>query len=273
MFEAKAGKVMAVGDELTLNEKQQLGLHILKQFADICDRHGLKYYLAYGTLLGAVRHKGFIPWDDDVDVWMLRDDYEKLRSVTLPDGLWLCTPESFDSVWLFSKLMDTSTVFVEKGVKTPQSAGMFIDIFPLDFIAKDGNKEVEKMMRICQLYKFGYALSFDDESSAKGLRRLIGKAYGLLGRLLPKEWYIKQVNRQNSTVSADQLVCYGFLDMFDSVSFISESDLDDDCFMAFEDERFRVPFCADRVLRSIYGSDWRVPLQTSNSNHGRVYWR
>ena len=64
--------------EIAFREVQALGLEILKYFAKMCDENGFVYYITYGTLIGAVRHKGFIPWDDDIDVWMSRKDYDKL---------------------------------------------------------------------------------------------------------------------------------------------------------------------------------------------------
>lgn len=63
--------------QMTLEELKTAELDILTDVAEFCDKNGLKYFLAYGTLIGAVRHKGFIPWDDDIDIWMPRDDYNK----------------------------------------------------------------------------------------------------------------------------------------------------------------------------------------------------
>lgn len=69
--------------EILLEEQKQLALAILKSIADFCDKRGLRYYLAYGTMLGAVRHNGFIPWDDDIDIMMPRDDYNQFWPITM----------------------------------------------------------------------------------------------------------------------------------------------------------------------------------------------
>lgn len=70
------------GQEISLQEIQKLEVQVLSKFIDYCKAHDLKYYIAYGSLIGAIRHKGFIPWDDDIDVIMPRDDYEKLLGMT-----------------------------------------------------------------------------------------------------------------------------------------------------------------------------------------------
>ena len=71
-------KKQCLGQELKTEDIQKISYEILKEFKTFCEMHQLRYFMAYGTLLGAVRHEGFIPWDDDIDVFMPRPDYEKL---------------------------------------------------------------------------------------------------------------------------------------------------------------------------------------------------
>lgn len=110
---------------------------MLKEFIEICEKLGLRYYALYGTLLGAVRHQGFIPWDDDIDVGMMREDYEvfvREGQKYLSEHLFLQTYES-DPEYIsgYAKIRDNNTTFIETSVKSRKmNHGIFIDIFPLD---------------------------------------------------------------------------------------------------------------------------------------------
>ena len=119
-----------------MNELQKCQLEILKEFIRICKDNNLQYYLVGGTCLGAVRHKGFIPWDDDIDVAMPRDDYDKF--ITLQDQMkkpyFIQTYKSDKNyIYNFAKVRDSSTTFVENFFACSQmNHGVWIDVFPLD---------------------------------------------------------------------------------------------------------------------------------------------
>lgn len=120
-----------------MNELQHVQLSILQEMDRVCRKNGIKYFLFSGTLLGAVRHKGFIPWDDDIDVVLLRDEYE--RFVSLP-------PEEFGPNFfrqtngsdpeyhnIYAKLRRSDTTYVESYMDDKRiNHGVFIDVFPLD---------------------------------------------------------------------------------------------------------------------------------------------
>ena len=136
-----------------MDEKvKQLLLKLLDKFVEVCAQNHLQYYLAGGSVIGAVRHKGFIPWDDDIDVHMPRPDYEKLQ--LLPDSVWgedmrLATwRKTQNYTYDFLKLELLNTTVIER-LHPNYVGGIFLDIFPLDFISDDKAEVLtfEKKMR------------------------------------------------------------------------------------------------------------------------------
>ena len=128
--------------ENELEQLKKIELEMLKAFINVCEQLDLKYYIVGGTLLGAVRHKGFIPWDDDIDVGMPRKDYEifiENAQSFLPSKYFIQTHIT-DPEWMmhFCKIRNSETTFIESSVsKLHINHGVFIDIFPLDFYNKE----------------------------------------------------------------------------------------------------------------------------------------
>ena len=126
-------------DKNTLDKLRKIELEILDYIVDICNENGIRYYLAYGTLLGAVRHSGFIPWDDDVDICLLRKDYERLCCI-LRTNCSESTEYYFQEPYIdedfkypFAKVRKRGTVFLETQISNrAKEQGIFVDIFPLD---------------------------------------------------------------------------------------------------------------------------------------------
>lgn len=133
--------------EINTVELKRIELDILKYIKTQCEKYNLRYYLAYGTLLGAVRHKGFIPWDDDIDIHMPREDYDKLIELEYnnPDSKYkLLSPKyNKDYYYSFAKMVDNETILEETGLKQIKELGVYVDIFPLDYIKKKGALKVK----------------------------------------------------------------------------------------------------------------------------------
>lgn len=130
-------------DQATLRKAQLAQLEMAKKVKEICDANGIQYFLDSGTLLGAVRHQGFIPWDDDLDIGMLRKDYDKFISIAqeaLGDQYFLQTWDTDDHYWgTYAKIRKIGTVYREeasKGLLTHNE--LFIDIFPFDYFPQGG---------------------------------------------------------------------------------------------------------------------------------------
>ena len=124
-------------EEVNLKELQQVELDILKEFIRVCNELNVKYFLDSGTLLGCIRHGGFIPWDDDIDVSMPREDYEiflKEGQKLLKNKYFLQTYKTDPEYTMgFAKIRNSETTFIESSVKNLKiNHGVYIDIFPLD---------------------------------------------------------------------------------------------------------------------------------------------
>lgn len=128
-----------------LRNIQLTQLEIMKEIDRLCNKHDITYFLCAGTALGAIRHKGFIPWDDDLDIMCPRKDYKKLIEVMrkeLSKDYWLQCYATDEHYWQpFAKVRKLGTVYKEKGMEQIEDAkcGIWVDIFPLDYAEKKGS--------------------------------------------------------------------------------------------------------------------------------------
>lgn len=125
--------------QMTEEERSSLQAHLRKMYQEVekvCNRHGLNIMVAYGSALGATRHQGFIPWDDDMDLFMPRADYDKLVNKyanELPDSYKIFAPNSKNGpIYRFGKIVDTKTRFLTPCSHDDESHGIFLDIFILE---------------------------------------------------------------------------------------------------------------------------------------------
>ncbi len=133
-------------------------LNALSAFHEYCEKHSLTYYLSDGTLLGAVRHKGFIPWDDDVDVSMIDAEYDKLIEHAKADPFLdrerryrFMLPADLPNFYPFLKVVDTHTRVYEKDISRVYGIGIWLDVFRLSHCDADFSKTIEKFYRIQKL--------------------------------------------------------------------------------------------------------------------------
>lgn len=151
-----------------IKQIQSILLDMFKWFQSVCQEHNLRYYVIGGTMLGAVRHKGVIPWDDDIDVGMPREDYNRFIALGshLRESRYVIEApreDNKDYQYLYAKVYDTTTTLVEN-VRYPAKRGLYIDVFPLDGVGntkeraeKNGKRIINlinlEMMIICAIRK------------------------------------------------------------------------------------------------------------------------
>ncbi len=166
--------------QLSLQEIKDTELNILMEFKKICDENNLQFYLCGGTLLGAVRHKGFIPWDDDIDICMTRPEYNRLallaRSEKLnkPDWLEIVCYENGTSRFPFIKVLDKRTVVRNEYFKESENDNLWIDLLPVDGIPdsiEESEKLFEKMFRYRKLVQMKYVRPTEGKSLWKRLAK------------------------------------------------------------------------------------------------------
>ncbi len=136
-----------------LEDVQALQLSIVDKVDEFCRIAGIRYFLAYGTLIGAVRHQGFIPWDDDIDLWMLRGDYDRFETEfpawAKDHGLYLNSPSTTPGYnRVFNKVCDNRTLGVEESYRNDFEEGCWVDVFPVDAVPEGSLARWLKIMNI-----------------------------------------------------------------------------------------------------------------------------
>jgi lipopolysaccharide cholinephosphotransferase len=119
-----------------IRELRQLQLAIMDDIHQFCEQNGIRYSLAGGTLIGAFRHQGYIPWDDDIDIYLMRSDYERfLKEYKDKNGRFqlLCPEQTEHYFYTFAKVIDTQTVMIEDETEGYE-IGVYVDVFPLDYV-------------------------------------------------------------------------------------------------------------------------------------------
>lgn len=248
-------------DEM-LPQVKQVELEILSVFDEFCRKNDLKYSLAYGTLLGAVRHKGFIPWDDDIDVWMPRDDYEKfieLWQVSCVDGYLIQNIHiEPDFTQNYTKIRKDNTTFLQPFEENYKyHKGIFIDIFPLDRISD--NKIGVNIQRIFAVLSMLFARKYSPNNE-KGIKKIISKV--LLG-VVPKKQYngFQKIFEKGliniGKKSNRELVCF---DTFqDSYIYFPSDMMNEFVELEFEGKMFYAISQWDDVLKNQYGDYMQFP--------------
>lgn len=269
---------------MTTKEIQQVSLNLLILFDKICRENNLKYWLAYGTLLGCIRHKGFIPWDDDIDVMMPREDYERFCSLELwnsnndKQNIAIVTPKNTKDYYRFyAKMIDSRTTVKQSLIKEYSNAGLGIDIFPVDGLGNDKQKAIKTVKRIQKLrvwinnaFYIDKKKVYKDENNP--VKKTIKWASATAKWKTPILYRIGK--RMVSHVSYDNSAYVGGLN--GGLSGITPKVmLKELIYGDFEGHQFLIPAAYDAYLTQIYGNYMELPPIESRQTHQyeRAFWK
>lgn len=253
--------------ELDLEEKKRIAFDILCRIDDVCRRNSIPYYLAYGSLIGAVRHQGFIPWDDDIDIWVNYRDYKRFGEIIERETDYEVLNFEHDSAFplMFTKISDRDTRVERINKKNGDfRRGIAVDVFPLIYCPdKSGLKWPAVMINIIK------ALARNESGALHNPFQKLGCGVLNLIGLDKVFWQKKVYETFDGVPKTDYLYMpfseYKLKDVHLAAQFASTVEL------PFNDRLFLAPAGYDEILRDIYGDYMELPPEEKRiSKHGTI---
>lgn len=260
-----------------MTELQEKLLEMLKWFTEYLDANNFTYYAGYGTVLGALRHQGFIPWDDDIDILLPRSEYnrlidefvnnEKFKLESLKDG-------NRDFLYTYAKLYDTKTTLIERQ-KNNIKRGIYIDVFPLDGVPDFGVEKKSKYAKF--VYKYNHLL-MTRMCAIRKQRKWYKNAAIFLSRAIPN--FI--INDKKLASKIDVIASkYSFetceyvtnyTSTYEYRDIVKKETFGNPSVFLFEGIRLKCPEKAEEYLVHLYG-DWQKlpPIEKRGIQHDYVY--
>ena len=261
-----------------VREIQQMELGIMEYIHEVCNKIGVKYFLAYGSLIGAVRHQGFIPWDDDMDICMLRDDYEKLQDYLIANPSERYQVMSYKNnrnyVYPFMKVMDNQTYLIEEDVRIDSNMGIYVDIFPVDGY-EDDQAFKDKMTTIIKKRQLS-CYTFKGITNKKSfINSLIRYASVIAFYFTDTNIYVKQIDELAKSRKVEDYELVDYLIYKDMNKPVWKREwLKDVTFGNFEGRDFLIPVNFHELLTSDYGNYMQLPpVEQQVSHHDFRLWK
>ncbi|MBQ2153956.1 MAG: LicD family protein [Oscillospiraceae bacterium] len=263
--------------EIPVEELRPIQLGIMDELDAFCRSHDISYMLIGGTLIGAIRHKGYIPWDDDIDIGLLRPDYDRLlvEFQSASGHVKLLKPEQSPNYhFAFCKAIDTRTILIESDKK--HALGVNVDVFPLDSMP-DTMEECREHLRHLKRYHNQLIVKYmhlrKGRSPLKNGLILLSR---LPLRLIPDRFLLHRITglmmqyekNRSSKYVANLCGAWGEKEIYTRSDFLHPIDAE------FEGRQYRIPDCYDHVLRGVYGDYMQLPPESQRITHHafKAFW-
>ena len=252
---------------MSIEEIRQVQMAMLDEIDRVCADHGLHYLLAYGTCIGAMRHKGFIPWDDDVDIMMPREDYEVMAenferwtNAATYEVAWYKNGKSSSP---YVKIRDNSTYVKEQFIREDECGGIWVDVFPIDREPEDRGQVYRRFWKARHYREM--ALS-DPKNATSMVAKVVKNVVYPLTRNLDPFKYAKALDeniRDCPKKDNGGLAQMVHMDNEFDAHVYYPTNLFEAMRVPFEDRSYLVPVAYDEVLTNAFG-DWRTPPDEGN---------
>lgn len=265
--------------ELNSVELKKTEIGILRYIDDICGKNKLTYFLSGGSLLGAIRHKGFIPWDDDLDIMMPRPDFMKLVKLLETGDRYRCNfiYSKKDHYINFAKVVDKKTTLIE--TKMPlyeEGLGVFVDIFPLDGLPNNVNT-LKRYYRRIMFYRHmrNWAYSENNNSTSTG-QSLIKKMLHPYARKKGWRYWVEKIDEYGRKYDYDKAKYVGVpTSGYDEREVFTKEAFSGVLRVPFEEYEFDIPVGYDEYLTKLYGDYMQLPPEDKRvTRHTfKAYWK
>lgn len=249
---------------VTEKEQKNVMLDILNKIHSFCVDNGIEYCLAYGTLLGAVRHKGFIPWDDDVDIVMTRENYNKFIrtfNTNRADDYTVVSVENDEDYYMLAAKVYYKKTILRERIYNPIDIGVYVDVFPVDTLSNDYNTAKKTIDRIQRLYRPIMLMSIEKRDDRSFIKRVVYNCGMFILKFIDRRKQLVKINKvaqsysaiKDSTYSgAAATSIYGVKEIVESVWYKEIVE------MEFEGKMYYAPKEYDKILTHFYG-DYMTP--------------
>lgn len=255
-------------------------LEILKEFHRICEDNNLRYTIAFGTMIGAVRHKGFIPWDDDIDVVMPIEDYDKFKELSLqelPEKYFLQDSETdpgFIYPYMKIRLNNSCIVNPLSNKYKYENKGIYMDIFPVKYLPN--NKLIQKFQKYSLTLVGHIITTFCFETVRMGRtypQKCVKFILWILNKIFPYKFLLfihRKIDSIGKSDTANNYCIYCSEEMGFMEKYILDLDyFEDRVLLPFEDSKFYMPKKYDKIMTHIYGDYMAIPKE--KKTHGILF--